>query len=218
MTGVRRLNALLLLIVVCCLFDLPSVNAEQPSGTQTGWISLFNGKDLDGWTPKIKGYELGENYGDTFRVEDGVLKVAYDQVQPVRRQVRPPVLQGQVLALSAADRVPLRRRSVPRRRRLGDSQQRRHAPLPAARDHGQGPGFPGLDRGPVPRRQRAKARRTTGNLCTPGTHVVMDGKLDHTALHQFEVEDLSTATSGSPPRSRSTATRRSSTSSTAKKS
>ena len=36
-----------------------------------------------------------------------------------------------------------------------------------------------------------KDERTTGNLCTPGTNVVMDGKLHHAALHQFEVEDLS---------------------------
>jgi hypothetical protein len=43
------------------------------------WIPLFNGKDLEGWTPKITGYEAGENYGDTFRVEDGVLKVSYDK-------------------------------------------------------------------------------------------------------------------------------------------
>ena len=43
------------------------------------WIQLFNGKDLDGWVPKIKGYELGENFGDTFRVEDGILKVSYDK-------------------------------------------------------------------------------------------------------------------------------------------
>ena len=43
------------------------------------WIQLFNGRDLDGWTPKITGYPLGENYGNTFRVEGGVLKVSYDQ-------------------------------------------------------------------------------------------------------------------------------------------
>jgi len=43
------------------------------------WISLFNGKDLTGWTPKITGYELGHNYGNTFRVENGVMKVSYDQ-------------------------------------------------------------------------------------------------------------------------------------------
>lgn len=44
-----------------------------------GWISLFNGKDLEGWMPKIKGYPLGENYADTFRVEDGAIKVSYDK-------------------------------------------------------------------------------------------------------------------------------------------
>ena len=44
-----------------------------------GWIALFNGKDLDGWKPKIKGYAAGDNFGNTFRVEDGVLKVAYDK-------------------------------------------------------------------------------------------------------------------------------------------
>ena len=39
---------------------------------------MFNGKDLTGWTPKIKGHELGDNFADTFRVEDGVLRVSYD--------------------------------------------------------------------------------------------------------------------------------------------
>src|SRR5690349_12525411 len=43
------------------------------------WIQLFNGRDLTGWTPKITHYELGDNYGDTFRVEDGLLKVRYDR-------------------------------------------------------------------------------------------------------------------------------------------
>ena len=43
------------------------------------WVSLFNGKDLEGWKVKIKGYDLGDNFGKTFRVEDGILKVAYDQ-------------------------------------------------------------------------------------------------------------------------------------------
>jgi hypothetical protein len=43
------------------------------------WISLFNGKDLDGWTIKIAKHPIGENYADTFRVENGVIKVAYDK-------------------------------------------------------------------------------------------------------------------------------------------
>jgi len=43
------------------------------------WVQLFNGKNLKGWTPKITGYALGDNYGNTFRVEKGVLKVVYDK-------------------------------------------------------------------------------------------------------------------------------------------
>ena len=42
------------------------------------WISLFDGKSLDGWTAKIRGYPPGENYADTFRVEDGAITVSYD--------------------------------------------------------------------------------------------------------------------------------------------
>ena len=42
------------------------------------WIQLFNGKDLTGWTPKIVGHEAGDNFGNTFRVEDGILKVSYE--------------------------------------------------------------------------------------------------------------------------------------------
>ena len=42
-------------------------------------IQLFNGKDINNWTPKIRLHEVGENFGNTFRVEDGLLKVRYDQ-------------------------------------------------------------------------------------------------------------------------------------------
>ena len=45
------------------------------------WIPLFNGKDLEGWTPKFAGHALGENYLDTFRVENGVLCVRYDKYE-----------------------------------------------------------------------------------------------------------------------------------------
>ena len=42
------------------------------------WIDLFNGKNLDGWTVKICGHPIGENYANTFRVEDGILKLMHD--------------------------------------------------------------------------------------------------------------------------------------------
>ena len=43
------------------------------------WVSLFNGTDLTGWIVKINGYELNNNYNNTFRAENGVIKVSYDQ-------------------------------------------------------------------------------------------------------------------------------------------
>lgn len=46
--------------------------------TQDDWVQLFNGEDLNGWIPKIRHHEAGENYGNTFRVEDGMIKVRYD--------------------------------------------------------------------------------------------------------------------------------------------
>ena len=39
------------------------------------WIQLFNGRNLDGWTPKFAKHDLGENFNDTVRVENGVLEV-----------------------------------------------------------------------------------------------------------------------------------------------
>jgi Domain of Unknown Function (DUF1080) len=54
--------------------QVPPVADEK----QGEWIALFNGKDLSGWTPKIRGFELGDNFGNTFRVQDGLLQVRYD--------------------------------------------------------------------------------------------------------------------------------------------
>lgn len=51
---------------------------ESPA-QQNDWQPLFNGKDLHGWKPKITGHEFGEDPYKTFRVEDGVIKVNYDQ-------------------------------------------------------------------------------------------------------------------------------------------
>src|SRR5438067_1190277 len=66
-------------LALCLVLAAGIDAAGQEGGGKSGWVSLFNGKDLEGWTPKIKGYEAGENYGNTFRVEDGVLRVSYDQ-------------------------------------------------------------------------------------------------------------------------------------------
>src|SRR5687767_3970267 len=70
---------ILVLIGVCTLFSSTRCIVAADDAKDGQWIQLFNGKDLDGWTPKIKGYKAGENHGNTFRVEDGVLKVSYDK-------------------------------------------------------------------------------------------------------------------------------------------
>ncbi|HRG10701.1 MAG TPA: DUF1080 domain-containing protein, partial [Cyclobacteriaceae bacterium] len=43
------------------------------------WIDLFNGKDLTDWTVKIHHHEVGENFGNTFRIADNMIQVRYDQ-------------------------------------------------------------------------------------------------------------------------------------------
>lgn len=57
------------------------VAAAQASGDEPkeGWVQLFNGKDLDGWVAKLNHHALGDNYGNTFRVEGGLIQVRYDQ-------------------------------------------------------------------------------------------------------------------------------------------
>lgn len=53
--------------------------ADTPRDANEEWVQLFNGRDLTGWTPKLSHHELGDNFAQTFRVEDGLLKVRYDR-------------------------------------------------------------------------------------------------------------------------------------------
>jgi hypothetical protein len=49
------------------------------TATTNRWVKLFNGKDINDWIVKIYHHETGVNFGNTFRVEDGMIKVRYDQ-------------------------------------------------------------------------------------------------------------------------------------------
>lgn len=64
-------------ILSCLLLGvaLPAT-AEPPQSGK--WQSLFNGRDLSGWTPKIVGHKAGDNFANTFRVQDGAIRVSYD--------------------------------------------------------------------------------------------------------------------------------------------
>ena len=67
-----------LLIALLVTLSAP-LAADGGAIVEDPWIPLFDGESLEGWIPKFTGQELGVNYRDTFRVEDGLLKVCYDE-------------------------------------------------------------------------------------------------------------------------------------------
>lgn len=71
----KQLRWLLLILpfLVLLISAKKDVNKSAPH-----WLNLFNGKNLNGWTPKIAGYKSGENFGNTFRVEQGILSTRYN--------------------------------------------------------------------------------------------------------------------------------------------
>lgn len=58
---------------------LIALAACRPQAKEDAWVQLFNGSDLSDWVVKIHHHDAGVNFGNTFRVEGGVIKVRYDQ-------------------------------------------------------------------------------------------------------------------------------------------
>src|SRR4029078_3876702 len=69
-----------------CLLFVSLITSAQNEASPGKWLKLFNGKDLEDWKVKIKDHPLNENYGNTFRVENGVMKVSYDQYDSFKQQ------------------------------------------------------------------------------------------------------------------------------------
>lgn len=69
----------LLLFIPFLLQSYHTTNNKLAPQDSRKWVSLFNGKNLSNWKPKITGYPLGENFGNTFRVKDKILSTRYDQ-------------------------------------------------------------------------------------------------------------------------------------------
>ena len=65
-------------IGILLLFSIAGCKPKE-SPAKEEWIQLFNGKDLTNWTAKIHHHDVGVNAGNTFRVEDGMIKVRYDR-------------------------------------------------------------------------------------------------------------------------------------------
>ncbi len=71
-----QLYVAIVLIIVISTYT-GCVAAKNKAGKQE-WIELFNGKDINGWVVKINHHEVGEDPANTFRVEDGIIKVRYE--------------------------------------------------------------------------------------------------------------------------------------------
>lgn len=139
-------------------------------------IQLFNGKNLKNWTPKIRKHELGENYANTFRVEDGLLKVRYDGYDQFDQQYGHLFYNKEFSAYI----LRVQYRFVGDQVKGGEGWAWRNS---GAMLHGQDPKTMAKDQDfPVSIEGQllggdGKNERTTSNLCTPGTNVVMNGKL-----------------------------------------
>lgn len=150
-----------------------SQGANRPKAE---WRSLFDGKSLDGWTPKIRYFDLGDNYKNTFRVEDGLIKVRYDGYEDFGERF------GHLFFKESFSKYRLRVEY----RFVGD--QAKGGPGWAIRNSGamihcQDPKSMLKDQDfPVSIEVQylggdGRNPRSTGNLCTPGTNVVMGNKL-----------------------------------------
>jgi len=178
----RRLFAYAALCA-CVLAMSVFTAAQKNNPDDKTWIQLFNGRDLSDWTIKFTKHDLGVNYNDTFRVEDGLLKVRYDKWSAFNGEF------GHIFYktpfsyyLLAAEYRFVGEQVTGAGPRLAWALRNNglmlHSPDPKTMLKDQD--FPisievqllgGLGSGKP---------RTTANLCTPGTNVVLNGTL-HTA-------------------------------------
>ncbi|MEM9255296.1 MAG: DUF1080 domain-containing protein [Pseudomonadota bacterium] len=152
----------------------PSVSLSEDAQ----WLSLFDGTSLQGWTPKITGYPAGVNHLDTFRVNEGAITVSYDQYAAWNGEF------GHLFYDVPFERYILQLEY----RFLGEQIAEGVTMAWAWRNsgvmiHSESPTSMTLDQDfPVSLEAQLLGaspgkRRTTGNLCTPGTHVEMQGAL-----------------------------------------
>ncbi|MBO0951813.1 3-keto-disaccharide hydrolase [Fibrella forsythiae] len=164
-----------LLLLTAFLFSA-GFSLAQPKIKPKDWIQLFNGKDLTDWRVKITGHPLNDNYGNTFRIVNGNMTVNYDQYAAFDEQY------GHIFYKKPFSAYLL----VVEYRFVG--QQVKGGPGWAIRNsgamlHSQDPKTMGLKQDfPISLETQflggdGQHERHTANLCTPGTNVVLDGKL-----------------------------------------
>lgn len=163
-------------VSVLCLLLISVACTEKRSANPDEWVELFNGKDLEDWDIKIKGHPINENFANTFQVEDGKLKVNYDQYE------RWDERYGHIFHKQkfSAYLLLVEYRFLGEQIENGAGWAYRNS---GAMLHSQPAETMELDQEfPVSVEAQllggnGRDARTTGNLCTPGTHVVLDGEL-----------------------------------------
>jgi Domain of Unknown Function (DUF1080) len=142
------------------------------------WTPLFNGKDINDWIVKIHHHETGDNYGNTFRVEDGIIKVRYDQYDKFNERF------GHLYYKQPFSYYHLKFEY----RFVGEWRK----DAPEYTNLNSGVMFHSQDPRTMPKEQdwpisiefqllgglEAGKSRPTGNMCSPGTNVVYQGKID----------------------------------------
>jgi hypothetical protein len=169
----RRMKHVIWLLVVVCLVA-PCLAQNKVDSKE--WIQLFNGKNLDGWTPKINGYPLGENYADTFRVEGGALKASYDKYPAFETKFGHLFYKQKYSHYIIAAEY----RFVGEQATGGPSWALRNNGLML---HSQAPETMGKNQDfPISIEVQllggaATGERTTANVCTPGTEIFRSGAM-----------------------------------------
>ena len=170
---------LLVLFISSCGWGRQSKDESRKSAMSAegeNWIQLFNGKDLDDWQIKFTGYELGNNLNNTFRVENGLLRVRYNEWDKWDNQFGHLFYKDEF----SHYRLRVEYRFVDEQVKGGPGWAYRNNGLMI---HGQSAESMELNQDfPVSIEVQllggsGKGERSTMNLCTPGTNVEMNGVL-----------------------------------------
>jgi hypothetical protein len=162
--------------ILLATFSLIMASCSVSENEDEEWQSIFNGQNLDGWTIKITGYPVGENFNNTFRAEDGVMRVSYDNYESFKGEF------GHIFYNEKLSKYKLRLkyRFTGEQVAGGPGWGYRNSGIML---HSQSPGSMLTDQDfPVSVEAQflggdGKTERTTLNVCTPGTNVVMNGEL-----------------------------------------
>jgi len=152
---------------------------KSVQNTHEEWETMFNGEDIENWTTKIHHYEVNDNHGETFRVEDGIIKVRYDQYEGDFDERYGHLYYNTPYSYY---HISLEYRFV------GEL----HPGAPSFTLKNSGIMFHSQDPRTMPKEQdwpisvemqflagtEQEKIRPTGNMCSPGTDVVFEGKID----------------------------------------